>query len=50
MSVEQTQQNSGDNRFLEAVERIGNKLPDPAILFVALLFKFRPRYVFLSRQ
>lgn len=38
MSVEQTQQNSGDNRFLEAVERIGNKLPDPAILFVALLF------------
>lgn len=30
--------NSSNNRFLEAVERIGNKLPDPAILFVALLF------------
>jgi aminobenzoyl-glutamate transport protein len=26
------------NRMLESVERIGNKLPDPAILFIALLF------------
>ena len=25
-------------RMLEAVERIGNKLPDPTILFIALLF------------
>ena len=25
-------------RFLGAVERIGNKLPDPAVLFIALLF------------
>jgi aminobenzoyl-glutamate transport protein len=25
-------------RALEAVERIGNKLPDPAVLFIALLF------------
>lgn len=35
---EQVQTDSGGNRFLEAVERIGNKLPDPAILFIALLF------------
>lgn len=26
------------NRLLETVERVGNKLPDPAILFIALLF------------
>ncbi len=25
-------------RFLAAVERVGNKLPDPAVLFIALLF------------
>jgi aminobenzoyl-glutamate transport protein len=25
-------------RFLGAVERVGNKLPDPAVLFIALLF------------
>ncbi|MBT8137342.1 MAG: AbgT family transporter [Gammaproteobacteria bacterium] len=25
-------------RFLETVERVGNKLPDPAVLFIALLF------------
>ena len=30
-----TNQNGG---FLGAVERIGNKLPDPAVLFIALLF------------
>jgi aminobenzoyl-glutamate transport protein len=35
---EQLESNSTSNRFLEAVERIGNKLPDPAILFIALLF------------
>jgi aminobenzoyl-glutamate transport protein len=35
---EQLESNSASNRFLEAVERIGNKLPDPAILFIALLF------------
>ena len=35
---EQIGKTSGANRFLEAVERIGNKLPDPAILFIALLF------------
>jgi aminobenzoyl-glutamate transport protein len=27
-----------DSGFLGAVERIGNKLPDPAVLFIALLF------------
>ena len=26
------------NRILSAVERIGNKLPDPSVLFIALLF------------
>ena len=25
-------------RMLETVERVGNKLPDPAVLFIALLF------------
>ena len=25
-------------RALAAVERVGNKLPDPAVLFIALLF------------
>jgi aminobenzoyl-glutamate transport protein len=29
--------NSRLDRLLGAVERIGNKLPDPALLFVALL-------------
>ena len=29
---------STSNRFLETVERVGNKLPDPAVLFIALLF------------
>jgi aminobenzoyl-glutamate transport protein len=24
--------------FLGTVERVGNKLPDPAVLFIALLF------------
>ncbi len=26
------------NRMLATVERVGNKLPDPSILFIALLF------------
>jgi len=30
--------NSTGNKFLETVERVGNKLPDPAVLFIALLF------------
>ena len=25
-------------RALDAVERVGNKLPDPAVLFIGLLF------------
>ena len=29
---------SADGGFLGTVERIGNKLPDPAVLFIALLF------------
>ncbi len=29
---------NGNGGFLGAVERIGNKLPDPAVLFIALLF------------
>jgi aminobenzoyl-glutamate transport protein len=35
---EQTQAANGNGGFLGAVERIGNKLPDPAVLFIALLF------------
>ncbi len=36
---EEAQVNTGEARgFLAAVERIGNKLPDPAMLFVGLLF------------
>ncbi|NIL94012.1 MAG: TIGR00366 family protein [Woeseiaceae bacterium] len=43
MSEEQQEQavqvpGNGDGGFLGAVERIGNKLPDPAVLFIALLF------------
>ena len=38
MSTQEQLQDNSSNRFLEAVEQIGNKLPDPAILFVALLF------------
>ena len=38
MSAEQTIKTSLTTRFLSAVERIGNKLPDPAVLFIALLF------------
>lgn len=29
---------NGNGGFLGTVERIGNKLPDPAVLFIALLF------------
>jgi aminobenzoyl-glutamate transport protein len=36
--TEETQTNTGNGGFLGAVERIGNKLPDPAVLFIALLF------------
>ncbi|MBT8108815.1 MAG: AbgT family transporter [Gammaproteobacteria bacterium] len=35
---EQVPAASGNGGFLGAVERIGNKLPDPAVLFIALLF------------
>ena len=35
---EQVQATNGNGGFLGAVERIGNKLPDPAVLFIALLF------------
>ena len=39
MSEDAQQKNSGlTARILETVERIGNKLPDPAMLFVGLLF------------
>ncbi|MGB5333961.1 MAG: AbgT family transporter, partial [Woeseiaceae bacterium] len=31
------QKNAGGG-FLGTVERVGNKLPDPAVLFIALLF------------
>lgn len=31
-------QNNAPGGFLGAVERVGNKLPDPAVLFIALLF------------
>jgi len=33
-----TQTANGNGGVLAAVERIGNKLPDPAVLFIALLF------------
>jgi aminobenzoyl-glutamate transport protein len=32
------QQNTAPGGFLGTVERVGNKLPDPAVLFIALLF------------
>ena len=35
---EQVPAASGNGGFLGTVERIGNKLPDPAVLFIALLF------------
>jgi aminobenzoyl-glutamate transport protein len=39
MSEEQQETaTSGNGGFLGTVERIGNKLPDPAVLFIALLF------------
>jgi len=31
-------QNTAPGGFLSTVERVGNKLPDPAVLFIALLF------------
>ena len=30
--------NNAPSGFLGTVERVGNKLPDPAVLFIALLF------------
>ncbi|MCP4272412.1 MAG: AbgT family transporter [Gammaproteobacteria bacterium] len=39
MNTKQVPSNpSTSNKFLETVERVGNKLPDPAVLFIALLF------------
>ena len=35
---DQTPAASANGGFLGTVERIGNKLPDPAVLFIALLF------------
>ena len=35
---EQAQVTNGNGGFLGTVERVGNKLPDPAMLFVGLLF------------
>ena len=35
---EQVKAVDGNGGFLGTVERIGNKLPDPAVLFIALLF------------
>ncbi|MBT8090067.1 MAG: AbgT family transporter [Gammaproteobacteria bacterium] len=34
----QKKQNNAGGGFLGTVERVGNKLPDPAVLFIALLF------------
>ena len=38
MAEAETVKTTGIQRALDAVERIGNKLPDPAALFIALLF------------
>ncbi len=39
MAEEKQQKNlNGSTGFLAAVERIGNKIPDPAVLFIVLLF------------
>ena len=36
--MSEAKQNRSQGGFLGSVERIGNKLPDPAVLFIALLF------------
>jgi len=36
--VRMTEQSAAPGGFLGTVERVGNKLPDPAVLFIALLF------------
>ena len=36
--MSEAKQNRSPGGFLGSVERIGNKLPDPAVLFIALLF------------
>ena len=39
MSKEKQQERPGlGTRMLATVERVGNKLPDPAVLFIGLLF------------
>jgi len=38
MNTKQQSNPPTSNKFLETVERVGNKLPDPAVLFIALLF------------
>ena len=35
---DQAKATNGNGGILATVERIGNKLPDPAVLFIALLF------------
>ena len=37
MSADKAQASAGSSGFLATVERVGNKLPDPAMLFVGLL-------------
>ncbi len=37
-TIQKSSNPSTSNKFLETVERVGNKLPDPAVLFIALLF------------
>ena len=38
MAEQQVQNSNAPGGFLGTVERVGNKLPDPAVLFIALLF------------
>ena len=38
MAEQQLQNSNAGGGFLGTVERVGNKLPDPAVLFIALLF------------
>ena len=38
MSEPETPKAGRTERALAAVERVGNRLPDPAVLFIALLF------------
>ena len=36
--MSEKEQSAAPGGFLGTVERVGNKLPDPAVLFIALLF------------